>query len=524
MTTFGLVVPVFNEAARLREFGEEIVDHLAVLPEGSELVFVDDGSTDDTPKMVEALIGRHPDRAVRLLRRRHAGKGAAVAAGLRSSRAAYRGFCDLDLSTPLDQFELVRHAALRAPVLAIGSRDLPGSRLIKAESALREWLGRSYNRLLQATVAPGLVDTQCGAKVAAGEVWDAVLPHCREDGYAWDAEVIAVARALHIDVQEVPVQWRHDERSKLNVGRDGAAMVWAVPRIWRRARIVGRLRPEVETAPVHQRATEVFDADNAEKLMAADRDHWWFRSKAALVSTALRRTGSASDPTGEWLVDAGAGSGGVTSMLGWRPDRVAVLEGNEVMVRRALQVHGLSGLQSNVGALPVGDGTVAVVCLLDVIEHLDDPLAAVTEAVRVLRPGGRLVITVPAHEWLWSAADEELGHIRRYDRSLLRRQLEEAGVEPEVVSHVFSWLVGPVFATRRLARGGGAELGLDRSSTFIDLVAMVLTRIERGLIGRVSLPVGTSVLGVGRKPLDPTGANPTRPTPGTDTGAARGRR
>lgn len=522
MRSFGLVVPLYDEADRLPEFGPLLVDFAAGQPPGSELVFVDDGSTDATAELVDELVAANPGRPVRLLRRAHEGKGAAVAAGLRASTAEVRGFCDLDLATPLDQLEHVLRAAQRVPALAVGSRDLAASRLLRAEGPIREALGRSYNRLLQLTITPGVVDTQCGAKVATAPVWEAVLPHCREAGYAWDAEVIAIAGALGIGVQEIPIDWRHDERSKVHVGRDGLAMVWAIPRIWRRARLAAGAADRARTgahppspaagatSDAGGPATEIFDEANAQKLMAADRDHWWFRSKAALVSTALRRTAVGGEP-GEWLVDAGAGSGGVTSLLGWRPDRVVVVEGNRALVSRAQRAHGLLGLQGGVDALPVADGSAHVICLLDVIEHLDDPVAALREAARALAPEGRLVVNVPAHQWLWSAADESLGHVRRYDRHRLRRQLATAGLEPTVITHVFSWLVAPMLMTRRLARGGQAELGLDRTSMVIDRTAMVLTRLERALIGRASVPLGTSLLCVAVRPSEVTPSEGTPP-------------
>jgi SAM-dependent methyltransferase len=242
----------------------------------------------------------------------------------------------------------------------------------------------------------------------------------------------------------------------------------------------------------------VFDDRNAGLLMASDREHWWFRSKAAFVATVLRRTDPGGTSEG-WLVDAGAGAGGVTALLGWAPERVAVVEGNGALVGQARRAHGLAGVQAEVGRLPVAGGSAEVVCLLDVIEHLVDPVPALREAARVLSPEGRLVVNVPAHRWLWSAADESLGHIRRYTRSSLRSELDAAGLEPVLVSHVFSWLVLPVWVTRRMAAGGGAELGLDRTSFVVDRAAMVLTALERALLGRVSTPLGTSVLCVARR-------------------------
>jgi SAM-dependent methyltransferase len=232
--------------------------------------------------------------------------------------------------------------------------------------------------------------------------------------------------------------------------------------------------------------------------MASDRDHWWFRSKAAFIATALRRTTGERNRRG-WLVDAGAGAGGVTALLGWPPERIAVVEGNEALVRRARVAHGLAGVRAEVGGLPIATGSADVVCLLDVIEHLGDPLPALREAARVLAPDGRLVVNVPAHRWLWSAADESLGHERRYTRRSLRTELSAAGFEPILLSHVFSWLVLPVLLARRVARGGQAELGLDRTSLVIDRAAMVLTLVERELLGRVAGPLGTSILCVARR-------------------------
>jgi dolichyl-phosphate beta-glucosyltransferase len=497
----GLVVPLFDEAVRFPQFGPLLVDHVAGLPGGSELVFVDDGSGDGTAGLVDGLIASRPDVPVRLLRRQHAGKGAAVAAGLRAVTADVGAFCDLDLSTPLEELDRIVAAAAGAEVLAIGSRDLTASTLVQRESRVRETLGRAYNRLLQATVTPGVVDTQCGAKAAATSVWARLLPHCRERGFAWDAEVVAVAQALGIVVREVPIAWRHDARSKVRVGPDGLAMVAATPRIWRSARAAGATAAPAVAAPEGADAAPaegVFEGAQAEELIGADRTHWWFRGKAALVATALARTGGGDG----FLVDVGAGAGGVTAMLGWHPDRVAVLEAGGRLVTHARHVNGLPAVRAATAPLPLATASVDVVCLLDVIEHLPDPGPTLEEARRVLRPGGRLVVNVPAHQWLWSSADVHLGHHRRYTRPMLRRELAAAGFEAALLGHVFTWLVPAVWLERRV-RGradpdAAPALGLDRSSFLVNRAAMVLTTLERLTVGRVSWPAGTSLLAVAR--------------------------
>ncbi len=503
---FGVVVPVYDEEGRFAEFGPRLADWAAA---GDRAVlFVDDGSTDATPRLVEELVAARPESRLALLRRPHRGKGAAVSAGLGALDSPWAGFCDLDLSTPLPHLERILDAAQRTAGLAIGSRDLPGSRLLRPESSARELLGRSYNRLLQAVLTPGITDTQCGAKVAPASVWKALLEQCREEGLAWDAELIAVARALGVAVHEVPVDWSHDERTRVRVGRDGVAMLAATPRIWRNVRRVTRAAPTGPAVPAGATAaadpegstapSEVFDEVNAERLMEADADHWWFRSKAAFVSSALRRCLPPGGGDG-WLVDVGAGAGGVTARLGWSPEHTLVVEGSAPLVARARHRHGLPAARGLVDQLPVAGGAATVACFLDVLEHLEDPGAALAEAHRALRPGGWLVVTVPAHRWLWSEADELLGHVRRYRRGDLAAQLDSAGFTPAAVTHIFSWLVPPVWVTRRFGRGGSSSLGLDRSSVLLDRAALVLTRLERAAVGRVGLPVGTSILAVARR-------------------------
>jgi len=267
-------------------------------------------------------------------------------------------------------------------------------------------------------------------------------------------------------------------------------MVKAVPRIVRR---VGKVAPGTHEAT---EASGVFDAAQASTLVESDTSHWWFRCKGGFVAGALRHTRIDRDG---FLVDVGAGAGGVTTLLGWRPDRLLTLDGAEQLVRTGQQRHSHLGAVGLGEALPLHDRSTHVVTLLDVIEHLDDPVATLREAHRVLVDDGVLVITVPAHEALWSGADELLGHVRRYNRKLLRQHVEDADFRIERSTHIFSWLVLPVWLQRRLVSDRERQLGLDQRSPLIDAAALVLSRGERAFTSLVSLPVGTSILCLARK-------------------------
>ncbi len=146
-----------------------------------------------------------------------------------------------------------------------------------------------------------------------------------------------------------------------------------------------------------------------------------------------------------------------------------------------------------------------MVTLLDVIEHLPAPLATLGEARRILEPGGLVIVTVPGHLWLWSGADELLGHVKRYTIPVLKQELTEAGFEVRFCSHIFSWLVPPVWLHRRLARSADAQLGLGTTSPTLSRIARTLTRLELGVSRRVSLPFGSSVAAVGYRALGPEG-------------------
>lgn len=244
-----LVVPLFNEEDRLGESVFALAQFVGGYGPGSELILVDDGSSDMTVPLAQSLAPQLGLRTI-VLELPHRGKGAALRAGIARAGAAMVAFCDVDLATPLDELGRIVGAAASAPVLAIGSRDVVSTRLVRREGEVREFLGKSFNRLVRLTLTPGIYDTQCGAKAAHQAVWREILPYCREDGFAWDVEAIAIGRRRGVAVWEVGIEWRHDVRTRVRPVRDGAGMVRSVPRILRRVHQIPSLVFGPEARPI----------------------------------------------------------------------------------------------------------------------------------------------------------------------------------------------------------------------------------------------------------------------------------
>jgi glycosyltransferase involved in cell wall biosynthesis len=233
--TLCLVVPMFNEEERAAGTVLPLLDHIDRKPEGSVLVFVDDGSSDRTIEVVERAVAEHGSQRASVLARPHLGKGAAVRAGLLQASTTVAAFCDVDLATPLAEVDRLAAIAIEGSCLAIGSRGVSEARIEQRESLRREIAGKAYNRLVR-VLCPGITDTQCGAKAATTATWRAILAHSREDGFAWDVEAIALAMRLSIPVREIGVEWHHDDRTRVRVLHDGLSMVLSVPRIGLRVR------------------------------------------------------------------------------------------------------------------------------------------------------------------------------------------------------------------------------------------------------------------------------------------------
>ncbi len=233
-----IVIPAYNEESRISDTLEQVIGFLKTRPYAWEVLVADDGSTDATGRLVGSLAAAHAN--VRLLTLPHRGKGWAVKKAMLAASGQYRFLSDADLSVSIDQVDRFLPPQVEGVDIAIGSREAPGARRI-GEPARRHLMGRVYNNLVRLLAVPGLEDTQCGFKCFRGEIVPDLFRRQTMDGFAFDVEVLSLARKAGLTMREIAVDWYYQERSKVRAVRDSLSMTLDLLRIrWRYQR--GRYR------------------------------------------------------------------------------------------------------------------------------------------------------------------------------------------------------------------------------------------------------------------------------------------
>jgi len=239
MVELSIVIPAYNEEARLGPSLRQVVDYLAARRLSSEILVVDDGSSDRTADVAASFAAE----GVRLLR--HAsnrGKGAAVRTGVEATTGGRVLISDADLSTPIEELEnLEPHLA--GADLVLGSRALQrGARLAQRQPLYRELMGKTFNLIIRLLGVHGIYDTQCGFKLLRGDVARALFADMTLEGFAYDVELVLAARRAGYRVVEVGVAWSNSPASTVDPVRSSLAMLRDVLKL--RLRGAGRRRHE----------------------------------------------------------------------------------------------------------------------------------------------------------------------------------------------------------------------------------------------------------------------------------------
>ena len=217
-----VVIPAYDEARRLGPTLDRVAAYLAARGLDAEVLVVDDGSTDATAEVVRS----HPALGLRLLAQpENRGKGAALRRGVAESRGARVLLCDADLSTPIEELPALERRLDAGADLAIGSRALPDSDVRVHQPLYRELMGKTFNLIIRLLGVRGLRDTQCGFKLLDGDVARRLFAELRTDRYAYDVELVWLARRHGYRVDEVGVTWIDSPDSRVHPVFDSTAML-----------------------------------------------------------------------------------------------------------------------------------------------------------------------------------------------------------------------------------------------------------------------------------------------------------
>ena len=233
-----------------------------------------------------------------------------------------------------------------------------------------------------------------------------------------------------------------------------------------------------------------------------EEDHWWFQGRRMILRSLLGRHRPASSGPASRLLDLGCGTGGILrdrteGMQCFGSDRSSL----------ALEICRSKGFGRLVRAdlvdVPFAADAFDLVLALDVIEHLEDDVGFLRQAARLCRPGGRLIVAVPAFPSLWSEHDETFEHHRRYRAASLRRAVEAAGMEIERITHTNTFIF-PVAAfwrvvVGRLRRGGGRGHDFFPVPRLLNTALAALYRLEAWWLRRGDFPFGLSIVAVAHR-------------------------
>jgi len=227
-----IVIPAYNEENRLPSTLEQVFHFLKKQPFSAEIIVVENGSDDQTFEIAQQFATGHEN--VRILRNEQRGKGLAIHHGVKAAVGEYVFLCDADLSMPIEEIRKFIPPKLPDVDIAIASREASGS-VRYHEPYYRHFTGRVFNTLIRLLVLPGLQDTQCGFKCIRAEVARDIFRYQTLTGWAFDVELLYIARHHGYRIAEIPIDWYFNADSKISVFRDSLRMFLDLLRIRRNA-------------------------------------------------------------------------------------------------------------------------------------------------------------------------------------------------------------------------------------------------------------------------------------------------
>jgi glycosyltransferase involved in cell wall biosynthesis len=216
-----IVIPAHNEESRLPGTLEQVFAFLKKQSFSSEVIVVENGSSDRTFEIAQDFAKQHPN--LHVVRNDQRGKGRAIQRGVKEAGGEYVFMCDADLSMPIEEISKFIPPQLPEVDIAIASREAPGS-VRYNEPQYRHFTGRVFNTMIRWLVLPGLQDTQCGFKCIRADVARDIFPYQTLTGWAFDVELLYIARHHGYKIVEIPIDWYFNADSKISVLRDSLRM------------------------------------------------------------------------------------------------------------------------------------------------------------------------------------------------------------------------------------------------------------------------------------------------------------
>jgi dolichyl-phosphate beta-glucosyltransferase len=220
-----VIIPAYNEEKRLPRTLREINDYLSRQNFDYEIIVVSDGSTDRTCEVVESLKSEIKNLKI-ICEKINRGKGYGVKIGMLNAKGKFRLFTDADNSTPISEIEKFWPEFEKGADIVIASRDLKGAILDPPQTLFRRFVGEVFKYLRKIIVGLWEIeDTQCGFKCFKGEVAEKIFPKAKIERFAFDPEILLIAKKIGFKIKEIPVYWKNDLETKVKFVRSATRML-----------------------------------------------------------------------------------------------------------------------------------------------------------------------------------------------------------------------------------------------------------------------------------------------------------